>query len=142
MRLRHVEKGTRAAARAGFTLMELLVVVAILLVLVGVAVPTYMRYLDDSKLKVAKSDCAVLAGELTRYAVSNGGEYPIDMMPSFEALAAFGYIKRSPVDPWGQPYQWTLRPLGIDGTQMTPVVWSSGPNKVNENGGGDDITSE
>ncbi len=39
--------------RGGFTLMELLVVVAILVVLAGAAVPMYMKYLDESKRRLA-----------------------------------------------------------------------------------------
>ena len=43
----------RATARGGFTLMELLVVVAILVVLAGAAVPIYMTYLENAKKSTA-----------------------------------------------------------------------------------------
>jgi general secretion pathway protein G len=140
MRLRHVEQGARVAVRAGFTLMELLVVVAILLVLVGVATPMYMRYLEESKVRVARTDCVRLAGELKNYYVLKG-DYP-QGMPVLDTLVAEGYMERLPLDPWHMPYQWTLKPVGIDGLTSAPIVWSSGPNRNSENGGGDDITSE
>jgi hypothetical protein len=40
--------------------------------------------------------------------------------------------KNPPLDPWNQPYQWTLHPLPqVDGTELiVPVVWSAGPNGV------------
>ncbi len=46
----------RAQLRGGFTLMELLVVVAILVVLAGAAVPIYTRYLENSKKDRAWQD--------------------------------------------------------------------------------------
>src|SRR5262245_21715220 len=128
MRLRHLERGSRAAGRAGFTLMELLVVVAILLVLVGVATPMYMRYLEQSKVKVARTDCIRLAGELKNYYVSNG-DYPPGA-PGFEGLFAEGFLEKPPLDPWSMPYHWTLQPIGLDGTTMAPIVWSTGPNRT------------
>ena len=46
---------TRAAARAAFTLMEMLVVVAILVVLAGAGGVIYMRYLEDARRDTAKA---------------------------------------------------------------------------------------
>lgn len=140
MLLRRIDATPRAAVRAGFTLMELLVVVAILLVLVGVATPLYLKYLDQSKVKIARTDAFRLASELKNYAASNQGNYP-QGMPSFEILVLEGFLEREPLDPWGQPFQWTLRPVGLDGTTMTPVVWSAGPNLTDEGGAGDDISN-
>ena len=44
-----LEPTKSAARRSAFTLMEMLVVVAILVVLAGAAVPIYMRYLNEAK---------------------------------------------------------------------------------------------
>ena len=122
--------------RAGFTLMELLVVVAILVVLVGVATPMYLSYLDQSKRKVARADAVRLAGELKNFAVSHDGEYPPENTWDLVPLE-----KKPPLDPWGQPYQWTLlESPQVDGAVLVPVVWSSGPNRVS--GDADDISSQ
>jgi prepilin-type N-terminal cleavage/methylation domain-containing protein len=46
----------KAARRAGFTLLEVLVVVAILVILAGVASISVFRYLEDAKVGRAKND--------------------------------------------------------------------------------------
>ena len=61
-----------SAVRAGFTLMEMMVVVAILVVLVGVAVPIYIRYLDDSKKSAARASVENLAKTVELYYTKNG----------------------------------------------------------------------
>ncbi|MER3441036.1 MAG: hypothetical protein C4296_06660 [Gemmataceae bacterium] len=128
--------GIPAAARAAFTLMELLVVVAILLVLVGVATPLYMSYLESSKLRVAKADAVRLAQELKNfYVLHNAFPEPVgswDLLP---------LDKKPPLDPWGRPYEWSLVEVPQLETNITvPVVWSAGPNGVS--GDADDIRSD
>lgn len=127
MRLRKMHHAGRKAARAGFTLMELLVVVAILLVLVGVATPLYMNYLERSKMNIAKSEARRLAGELRNFAVSHDGTWPAQ--DNWDALP-LPPEQKPPLDPWKRPYHWTLRDIQhADGTStVDPVVWSTGPN--------------
>ena len=126
MRLRNMHHAGRAAARAGFTLMELLVVVAILVILVGVATPLYLNYLEQSKAKIARTTAHSLAGEIKNYAISHDGNWPDqntwDLLP-------LPPEKKPPLDPWGRPFQWSLRSIQqADGTQFAdPVVWSGGP---------------
>ncbi|HMP03279.1 MAG TPA: prepilin-type N-terminal cleavage/methylation domain-containing protein [Gemmatales bacterium] len=122
MRLR-TEGATKAATRAGFTLMELLVVVAILVVLVGVATPMYMSYLERSKVRTAFAESKMLAGVLNTFYVQNGelpmeGDWtglPLEVVP--------------PLDPWRRPYLWqAISQMQPDGTTiLRTVVWSSGP---------------
>jgi prepilin-type N-terminal cleavage/methylation domain-containing protein len=137
MRLRNLEPAGRAAARTGFTLMELLVVVAILVVLVGVATPMYMTYLDQSKKKIARSNAVMLAGELKNFYVSHD-DYP----PQGDwSLLPLPPGKNPPLDPWGQQYHWQfMQHQTIDGPMLVPVVWSNGPNRIS--GDQDDIYSE
>lgn len=115
------------SARAGFTLMELLVVVAILVVLIGVATPMYLNYLERSKLRIARAEAVRLKGLLSNYAAEHDGQYP---QPGDWTGLPLEAGKVPPLDPWNNPFQWQLIPtLMADGTElMTPVVWSSGPN--------------
>lgn len=142
MLLRQHAKTSTITGRAGFTLMELLVVVAILLILAGTSVLAYRAIFAESKLSIARTQATQLASALENFAMSplNAGNYP-DPATGFSELVARGYLTKEPIDPWGQPYNWTLMPIG-DGSVMKAVVWSSGPNMINEQGGGDDITSE
>src|SRR5262249_45737509 len=61
----------RATRRRAFTLMEVLVVVAIIVVLAGVGVAVF-RYLDESKEKIALAGTKKLETAVTSYQMSNG----------------------------------------------------------------------
>jgi type II secretory pathway pseudopilin PulG len=106
--------------------MELLVVVAILLVLIGVATPLYLNYLEQSKAKVAKSDAHRLASELRNFAVSHDGNWPNDDTWDLLPLPP---EQKPPLDPWKRPYHWMPRDIqhGDGTTTRDCVVWSTGP---------------
>lgn len=119
-----VGRASVTTARTGFTLMELLVVVAILVVLIGVATPMYLSYLDKSKLRLARTTADTLSKTLKSYALEHDGQYPTP-----GDWSALPLEKNPPLDPWGQIYQWQLMPMIVgDAEVMTPVVWSGGPN--------------
>jgi len=139
MLVRHPARNLRR--RRGFTLMELLVVMAILLILAGTSILAFRGIFAESKISIAKSQCVSLRGQLDNFAMapSNTGNYP-DPSTGFEDLVARGFLDRTPTDPWGQPYRWTMV-TGNDGNPRA-VVYSCGPNRMDETGSGDDITSE
>ena len=53
--------------RKGFTLIELMIVVAIIGILAVVAIPGYMTYIKNSKTSEAKTDLSALAQGATAY---------------------------------------------------------------------------
>src|SRR5207302_3995096 len=71
----HSHNRTALTTRPGFTLMELLVVVAILVVLAAVAVPSYFTYVDYSKRQTAKTSAYALAKAAETYHAATG-EWP------------------------------------------------------------------
>src|SRR5262245_54252188 len=66
---------SRAPLRAAFTLMEVLVVVAILVILAGGSFVVVMRYLDDAKIDRARMDIKSLEKVVESYKLRHG-EYP------------------------------------------------------------------
>jgi general secretion pathway protein G len=99
----------------GFTLLELLVVLAILGLLIGLVAPAALRQLGSAKHKVAIQAVERLAGVLDLYKL-DVGEYPTTEQ-GLEALvkAPSGvrnwngpYLKGEgvPNDPWGRPYHY------------------------------------
>src|SRR5689334_23362148 len=62
----------QAARRAAFTLMEMLVVVAILVVLAGAAVPIYLNYLANARIDRAKTDVVALQTAVEAYTTQHG----------------------------------------------------------------------
>src|SRR5437763_16154840 len=100
-----VNRQARALARAAFTLMEMLVVVAILVVLAGASVPIYLNYLDSAKRDRVKIDTKTLETAVEGY-YTRFGDYP----PSLDALTqpapdgSKATLEREAIlDPWGQP---------------------------------------
>ncbi|MBK1707557.1 MULTISPECIES: type II secretion system major pseudopilin GspG [Marichromatium] len=99
----------------GFTLVELLVVLAILGLLAGVVGPQVMKFLDSSKSKTAKLQVDSLAATLDLYRLEVG-RYP-STSEGLEALVRNTadldtwngpYLTKGevPTDPWGNPYHY------------------------------------
>lgn len=78
----------------GFTLIELIVVLAIIAMLLSIAAPRYVGSLDRSKEAVLKEDLYQLRDAIAKY-YGDKGRYP----ESLEALAAERYLRKVPVDP-------------------------------------------
>jgi general secretion pathway protein G len=80
----------------GFTLVELLTTVAIILTLAAIAIPNMMAALDYARQAQAIGDIRTIGGEIQSYEMVNG-TYP-------NTLADVGYGAKP--DPWGNPYQY------------------------------------
>ncbi len=72
MQLRSAARPTRPA---GFTLVELMVVVAIATILFAVAVPSYITYVRQSRRTEARTAVLDLAGREERFFSTNGAAY-------------------------------------------------------------------
>jgi general secretion pathway protein G len=112
-----VTTGIRYKARAGFTLVELLVVLAILALLAGLVGPRVLNQLGGAKSKSALVQIRDLEQALEMYKL-DVGRFP-NAQDGLQALVsqpsgANGwngpYLKKSdiPMDPWGQPYQYRI----------------------------------
>ena len=104
-------------ARAGFTLLEVMVVVVILGMLAALVVPQIVGRPDEARTIAARQDIASLMQALRLYRLDNH-RYP-STEQGLQALVAKpasapipsnwksgGYIERLPKDPWGNPYQY------------------------------------
>ena len=126
----------RARGSAGFTLLEVMIVVVILGILAALVVPKIISRPDEARLIAAKQDIASIMQALKlyrldnlRYPVTEQGLQALVEKPTTPPLPpnwkAGGYIERLPKDPWGNPYQY-LNPglhgeidvfsFGADGT--------------------------
>ena len=102
---------------AGFTLIEVLVVVVILAILAAIVVPRVIGRTDDAMIAKAKADVQGLGTALNLYKLDNF-TYPstdqgLDALvqrpggsPEAANWRTGGYIDRLPKDPWGREYQY------------------------------------
>ena len=86
---------------AGFTLLELLVVIVIIGLLAGYVAPRYFSQVGKSEVQVARAQIDALEKALDHYRLDKR-RYPT----AEEGLAAVQpYLKKQlPNDPWGHPY--------------------------------------
>jgi general secretion pathway protein G len=100
-----------------FTLIEVMVVVAILAVLAALIVPKVMSRPDEARVVAARQDIAALLQGLKLYRLDNlrypSTEQGLAALIARPTLApvppnwkAGGYLERLPRDPWGNPYQY------------------------------------
>ncbi|WP_455209005.1 type IV pilin protein [Kaarinaea lacus] len=83
--------------QSGFSLLELMIVVAILVILISIAIPAYENYQDNKNYVQAKSDILELQVIIDRYYVDNN-RFP-------ESLTEINQHRRK--DPWGNAYYYT-----------------------------------
>jgi general secretion pathway protein G len=104
----------RARTQAGFTLLELLVVVAIIGLLVGYVAPRYFGQIGKSEVATARAQVDALEKALDQYRLDTG-HYPSSELglaalvtrPQNEPKWNGPYLKKDvPLDPWSKPYQY------------------------------------
>ena len=131
----------RTQGQAGFTLIEIMIVVIIVAALAGMVVPRLIGRSETAKTMIAKADLQTLSTALKLFRLDN------DRYPSkSEGLGALlnrpahakgwneAYIEDF-VDPWGELYRYSYPSTRTGGTEFD--VHSVGPDR--EDGNDDDI---
>ena len=105
------------AQQAGFTLVEIMVVVIIIGLLAGIVVPNVMDNLDEANVQKARADFSSLQTALKLYRIDNFNypttEQGLEALVTKSSIApvprnfkASGYIDNLNKDPWGNDYQY------------------------------------
>jgi general secretion pathway protein G len=102
-------------SEAGLTLVEMIVVLAIIALVAALIVPNVIGRPDQARVTVATTDLKTIGAALKMYRLDNG-DYPTTAQglaalakapttpPLARAWAAGGYLEQVPVDPWGRAY--------------------------------------
>ena len=88
---------------AGFTLIEIMVVLTIIAILVGIAAVRYDRSMVNAREAVLKQDLQALRSAIQQYTLDKE-QAPL----SLEDLAAAGYLREVPTDPITRAKDWEL----------------------------------
>jgi len=131
VRCRPAGAGARSARRArGFTLVELMIAMAIVVLMVSVALPAYQSWRNKAKTRLAVQEIAAMSVVINQYGADNGGTFP-------DSLADVGLSTQK--DPGGNLYEYTnLSAQGANSRRrqdknVNPIntdydLFSKGPN--------------
>lgn len=131
-------KQSKQIKQAGFTLIEVMVVVLILAVLATFVAPKFLGKPEEARITRVKADLQALKTSLDLYRLDNFA-YP-STGEGLKALVAKPasapdnwkqYLDKEPIDPWGTAYKYTF-----PGTRGEVDIYSLGPDRVP---GNDDV---
>jgi len=105
-------------SRRAFTLMEILVVVAIIVVLAGLGTVSLLNQLEQSKEKAAAINAKTIKSAAMAFK-TNTGNWPGNLQ---ELVPTYLEKQETLVDPWGQQFQ--FQPVDSE-TNTTCYVWTT-----------------
>src|SRR4026209_893203 len=110
---------------AGFTLLELMIVISIIIILASITLPQYQKTIMHTRETVLKDDLRKMRSLIDQFAADKGR-----LPQSLDEIASEGYMRDVPTDPFTGQKDWSITtgedPNSLQGEQgMTDVHSSS-----------------
>ena len=147
---RPARSARRTARRGGFTLIEVLLVLAILGVIAALVVPGLLGSQERANVQATEIAIKTFQSKVEEFAINNNGRPPQGsqeaavkalMSPtSPDGRTVQPYLDETPKDAWGEPLFYRY-PASNQTIASKPDIWSAGPDGRNDDGGGDDVNN-
>jgi general secretion pathway protein G len=111
---------------AGFTLLELMIVISIIIILAAVALPQYQKTIMHARETVLHNDLFNMRSLIDQYAADKG-----KLPQSLDDLVTAGYLRELPLDPITEKKDWNV----VTGEDPYSTEGASGVNDVHSSSG-------
>lgn len=101
--LRKFARAARLHRSSGFTLLELMIVISIIMILMAVAVPVYNQSVVQARESVLRSNLSTLRSVISQYTLDKQ-----KAPQSLDDLVTAGYLRQIPVDPMTRQTNWEV----------------------------------
>jgi general secretion pathway protein G len=99
----HLRRRASLSRQSGFTLLELMIVISIIIILAIIVLPQYQKTVLQARESVLRDDLAQMRKLLDQYAADKG-----KLPQSLEDLSTSGYLREVPVDPITGQKDWNV----------------------------------